>query len=252
MAQSDRQPETTDKEQGATQPTQQIKWQGPGRFEPVRSSLRVKVTLAVLIPLLLIWGAITVIQVTRHQTAVLNSTALIAANAGHVIEKLMRYEIDETHFDKIPEILTITGENDNFRVVYLLDMEGNILFTPSDYGAGGAGDHLSNDEPDCIPCHRLAEAERPESIVVFDPQTVEAWNLALRVVESNIKPWRRGLLEAETPALMAGGGMPTGQVIGSTNRLAEEAADRPVHMKEVFATVYRNHIREKWYEQRYG
>ena len=41
-------------------------------------------------------------------------------------------------------------------------------------------------------------------------------------------------------ALMAGGGMPPGQVIGSTNRLAEEASDRPVHMQEVFATVYRN------------
>ena len=41
-------------------------------------------------------------------------------------------------------------------------------------------------------------------------------------------------------ALLAGGGMRTGQVIGSTNRLAEEAADRPVHMQEVFATVYRN------------
>ncbi|MGZ0173679.1 MAG: DUF1501 domain-containing protein [Planctomycetales bacterium] len=41
-------------------------------------------------------------------------------------------------------------------------------------------------------------------------------------------------------ALMAGGGMKTGQVIGSTNHLAEDAADRPVHMQEVFATVYRN------------
>jgi hypothetical protein len=41
-------------------------------------------------------------------------------------------------------------------------------------------------------------------------------------------------------ALMAGGGMPNGQVIGSTNHLAEEASDRPVHMQEVFATVYRN------------
>ncbi|MEX0819726.1 MAG: DUF1501 domain-containing protein, partial [Pirellulaceae bacterium] len=41
-------------------------------------------------------------------------------------------------------------------------------------------------------------------------------------------------------ALMAGGGMRTGQVIGSTNRLAEEAVDRPVHMQEVFATLYRN------------
>ncbi|MBW3539918.1 MAG: DUF1501 domain-containing protein [Planctomycetes bacterium] len=41
-------------------------------------------------------------------------------------------------------------------------------------------------------------------------------------------------------ALMAGGGMQTGQVIGATNRLAEEAADRPVHMQEVFARLYRN------------
>lgn len=41
-------------------------------------------------------------------------------------------------------------------------------------------------------------------------------------------------------ALLAGGGMKCGQVIGSTNRLAEEAIDRPVHMQEVFATLYRN------------
>ena len=34
--------------------------------------------------------------------------------------------------------------------------------------------------------------------------------------------------------------MRTGQVIGSTNRLAEEAVDRPVPMQDVFATVYRN------------
>ena len=41
-------------------------------------------------------------------------------------------------------------------------------------------------------------------------------------------------------ALLAGGGMRSGQVIGSTNRLAEQAEDRPVHMQDVFATVYRN------------
>jgi hypothetical protein len=40
--------------------------------------------------------------------------------------------------------------------------------------------------------------------------------------------------------LMAGGGMRTGKVIGSTNRLGEYAVDRPVHMQEVVATVYHN------------
>lgn len=39
--------------------------------------------------------------------------------------------------------------------------------------------------------------------------------------------------------LLAGGGMRTGQVIGSTNRLGEVPQDRPVHYQEVFATLYR-------------
>ncbi len=38
---------------------------------------------------------------------------------------------------------------------------------------------------------------------------------------------------------LAGGGLRTGQVIGSTTRLGEEPKDRPVHVHEVFATIYR-------------
>lgn len=41
-------------------------------------------------------------------------------------------------------------------------------------------------------------------------------------------------------ALLACGGMRTGQVIGSTDRLGAEAKDRPVHFQEVFATLYQN------------
>jgi hypothetical protein len=41
-------------------------------------------------------------------------------------------------------------------------------------------------------------------------------------------------------ALLAGGGMHTGQVIGSTDRLAANAKDRPVTFPEVFATLYHN------------
>ena len=39
--------------------------------------------------------------------------------------------------------------------------------------------------------------------------------------------------------LLAGGGMNTGQVIGSTTRLGEEPLARPVHFQEVFATLYK-------------
>ena len=41
-------------------------------------------------------------------------------------------------------------------------------------------------------------------------------------------------------ALMAGGGMKTGQVIGATDRLAGEATERPVQFGEVFSTLYHN------------
>jgi hypothetical protein len=41
-------------------------------------------------------------------------------------------------------------------------------------------------------------------------------------------------------ALLAGGGMKTGQAIGATNRLGEYAKDRPVQFGEVFATLYHN------------
>ncbi|MEI7862279.1 MAG: DUF1501 domain-containing protein [Planctomycetota bacterium] len=39
-------------------------------------------------------------------------------------------------------------------------------------------------------------------------------------------------------ALLAGGGLRTGQVIGSTNRTAAEVRDRPVRFEEVHATLY--------------
>jgi hypothetical protein len=41
-------------------------------------------------------------------------------------------------------------------------------------------------------------------------------------------------------ALLAGGGMKTGQVIGATNRVAGEAVKRPVTFGELYATLYHN------------
>jgi hypothetical protein len=39
---------------------------------------------------------------------------------------------------------------------------------------------------------------------------------------------------------VAGGGMKMGQIIGESNRNAERVVDRPVHLQEVFATIYHN------------
>ena len=37
---------------------------------------------------------------------------------------------------------------------------------------------------------------------------------------------------------LAGGGLKCGQIIGATNRLGERPSERPVHLQQVFATVY--------------
>ncbi|MBM79754.1 MAG: hypothetical protein CMJ78_04060 [Planctomycetaceae bacterium] len=41
-------------------------------------------------------------------------------------------------------------------------------------------------------------------------------------------------------AMLAGGGMQTGQVLGATNRYGEHAEKRPVKFQEIFATLYKN------------
>jgi uncharacterized protein (DUF1501 family) len=40
--------------------------------------------------------------------------------------------------------------------------------------------------------------------------------------------------------LLSGGGMKTGQVVGSSDATGAMVRDRPIHFHDVFATVYRN------------
>lgn len=74
---------------------------------------------------------------------------------------------------------------------------------------------------------------------MLDDVTVIAWGEFGRSPRVNAKCGRDHWPQVSC-ALLAGGGMRTGQVIGSTNRLGEAAQDRPVHFQEIFATLYRN------------
>ena len=74
---------------------------------------------------------------------------------------------------------------------------------------------------------------------MLDDVTVVVWGEFGRSPRIN-KDSGRDHWPAVSCALLAGGGMRTGQVIGSTNRLGEFAKDRPVHFQEVFATLFRN------------
>ncbi len=67
--------------------------------------------------------------------------------------------------------------------------------------------------------------------------SVIAWGEFGRTPKIN-KDAGRDHWPAASCALLAGGGMKMGQVIGSTNRLGEVPQDRPVDYQDVFATLY--------------
>ena len=70
-----------------------------------------------------------------------------------------------------------------------------------------------------------------------DDITVIAWGEFGRTPRIN-KGGGRDHWPQASCALLAGGGMQVGQVIGSTNKFAEVPKDRPVHYQEVHATLY--------------
>jgi uncharacterized protein (DUF1501 family) len=76
-----------------------------------------------------------------------------------------------------------------------------------------------------------------ERLDMLDRVTVIAWGEFGRTPRINKEAGRDHWPQVSC-AVLAGGGLKTGQVIGSTNRLGEFAKDRPVAFGEVFATLY--------------
>ena len=74
---------------------------------------------------------------------------------------------------------------------------------------------------------------------LLDDVTVIAWGEFGRTPRINNNAGRDHWPEVSC-ALLAGGGMRTGQAIGATNHLGERAVQRPVHFQEIFATLYHN------------
>jgi len=72
---------------------------------------------------------------------------------------------------------------------------------------------------------------------MLDDVAVVVWGEFGRTPKINPKAGRDHWPQVSA-AVLAGGGLRAGQVIGATNRLGEHATDRPVHMQEITATLY--------------
>ena len=75
---------------------------------------------------------------------------------------------------------------------------------------------------------------------MLDDVSIVAWGEFGRTPTVDAKNGGRHHWPAVGMALLAGGGMRAGQVIGQTDRYAASPISRPVHYQGVFATLYRN------------
>ena len=75
---------------------------------------------------------------------------------------------------------------------------------------------------------------------LLDDVSIVAWGEFGRTPTVDAKSGGRHHWPAVGMALLAGGGMKTGQVLGETDRYAGAAVSRPVHYQDVFATLYHN------------
>lgn len=135
------------------------------RLWPIKANIRAKITLGVVIPLTVILGAFTFIEASRHRDTELHNLSILASQSGKVIERSLRSAMLESDFSEVQRIMDAVGDAGEFRVVYMLDTTGKIIFAPREQGVG---ERLDNNHPSCQPCHKLPADSRPSSVVVTD------------------------------------------------------------------------------------
>ena len=177
---------------------------------------------------------------TQRAFDVLTSSRLVAAlDLSQEDPKLRERYGDgkpfQFQYDGAPTI------NENLLIARRL-VEAGVRCVTMTYGrwdSHGANFDLVRDHGSKLDQGFSALIEDLDSRGMLDDVTVIAWGEFGRTPRINNTGGRDHWPQVSC-ALLAGGGMKTGQAIGSTNRLGEHAHSRPVHMQEVVATLYHN------------
>ncbi len=139
----------------------------PLRFQVinyVNSSLRAKISLGVILPLIIFLGIFSVIENNRQKEIVLHNLSSSASRSARVIENRLRHEMLESDFLGVQSFIDSMDDAEEFSVIYLLDTSGKVIFAPNQQGVGT---QLNYTEPGCIPCHRLDPDARSNSVIVI-------------------------------------------------------------------------------------
>jgi len=129
----------------------------------ISKRLRAKITLGVILPLVVILAIFAAIENNHQQEVILNHLTLSASRSVRVIENSLRHAMLKSDFSEVQTVLDSINNTEDFRVVYLLNTNGEIIFAPNQIGVGN---QLHNTAQGCIQCHRLEPEARPGSMIV--------------------------------------------------------------------------------------
>ncbi len=129
----------------------------------LHSSLRAKVTLGVVLPLVLVLSIFTTIEYFRHRSVLMSNLSLFSSYSAEVVEDTLRHQMIESNLDGVQQLIDTIAAREEFQTIYILDPTGEVIFAPNEQGVGL---HLDNERQDCQPCHSLLPEERPSNVIV--------------------------------------------------------------------------------------
>jgi signal transduction histidine kinase len=137
---------------------------GPPRWLP-SLSLRQKVNLGILIPLVIVVSLFILVESARHRSAVLSNLSLLASHSARTVETNLRQQMLKSNFVELQALLDSIGSQEEFRKIYLLDTSGKVIFSPFNENLNS---YLDVNQAECQICHSLSPRDRPRSVVVTE------------------------------------------------------------------------------------
>jgi signal transduction histidine kinase len=133
------------------------------RERAFHQSLRFRVTVGVLLPLLIILSILARVRHNSYQDLLFENLHNSAANTGEVIEGSLQHAMLTHDFSALEQIVGNIGEQPGVGDLFLLDKAGNVLLSTDDEVTGQT---IDLDDVTCQACHVHKAAKRNENVVL--------------------------------------------------------------------------------------
>lgn len=143
-------------------------------------SLRFRVTVGILLPLLVILASFSYLQYLRHRDLLIQNLQRTASQTADIVESSLRHAMMNNDRVLLSRMVLQIARQRNVQDLFLLDKLGEIAIASEPQGIGKV---LDIKDPTCQACHARPQATQTGALVVTD----ESGRRVLRQVKSIVK-----------------------------------------------------------------